>query len=289
MNLIFQKSLTVRLTLALLACISISVFHSSDIHAQPSSKRIVSLGGGVTETLFALGVGEQIVAVDVSSVYPKAATKKPKVGYIRATSAEGIASMKPSVVIASEALGPKSVHAQLKAADIKVELVPEARSIQSALERIQQLGKLVNREKNAELLIKRIKTVMEQPLPSGKAPRVLFLFAHGGSGFMVAGKNTAANTMIKAAGGINSVDAYEGYRPLTAEAVLSAKPDLILLTERSLNAAQGQNALWKMAGMSLTPAGKNKRAIVIEDLKLLGFGPRIGEALQELRRGFFHR
>ena len=105
---------------------------------------------------------------------------------------------------------------------------------------------------------------------------------------MVGGLKTGSNTMINAAGGINAVDAYEGYRPLTAEAVVVAKPDIILLTERSMKSIQGPKELWKLPGLSLTPAGKKQRVIVMEDLKLLGFGPRTGEAILELKK-LFHK
>ena len=250
-------------------------------------QRIVSLGGGVTETLYALGVGEQIVATDVSSLYPEQSTKLPKVGYIRATSAEGIASMKPDIVIASDALGPATVKEQLKTSGIALKLVPEAKSIESAAQRIRQLGALVGKKEKAENLAKAVETIAAKPNPETKAPRILFLFGHGGASLMAAGNKTGAATMIEAAGGINAVAGYDGYRPLTAESVLEAKPDIILVTHRSLGAVKGEAGLWKTPGVALTPAGKNKKLVIMDDLKLLGFGPRTGAALEELRQAFF--
>lgn len=255
--------------------------------ASATPQRIVSLGGGVTETLFALGVGDSVVAVDVSSIYPEAAVKRPKVGYIRATSAEGIASMKPEIVIASEALGPPTVKTQLDASGIRLELVPEAKSIASASARIRAIGALVAKKAEAEALAQAVETIAAAPNPKGTPPRVIFLFAHGGSGFQVAGDNTGAATMIAAAGGVNAVSGYEGYRPLTPESAIAAKPDIILVTSRSLGAVKGAAGLWKTPGVALTPAGKNKRLVVMGDLKLLGFGPRTGEAITELRKAFF--
>jgi len=257
----------------------------SQANAAPT--RIVSLGGGVTETLFALGVGDAVVAVDVSSIYPEAAVKRPKVGYIRATSAEGIASMKPDLVIASEALGPPTVKKQLEASGIRLALVPEAKSIESASARIRAIGALVDRKAQAETLAKAVEAMAAKPNPKGTPPRVIFLFAHGGSGFQVAGDKTGAATMIAAAGAVNAVSGYEGYRPLTPESAIAAKPDIILVTARSLGAVKGPAGLWKTPGVALTPAGKNKRLVVMEDLKLLGFGPRTGDAIETLRTRFF--
>lgn len=275
------------LFLVSLSLITIQAYAQTASDHVKESRRIVSLGGGVTETLFALGIGDEIVAVDVSSVYPLEATQKPKVGYLRATSAEGIASMKPSIVIASEALGPASVKAQLKAAKIKLSLVAEAKSVSAAMARIMSLGQLVNREARAQEIISAIESALKSPIPEGAPPKVLFLFSHGGGRLMIAGRKTAAHTMIKEAGAVNAVTGYDGYKPLTAESVVAAQPDIILLTERSLSSIKGQEALWTIPSLALTPAGKAKRSVVIGDLKLLGFGPRTGEAILELRRAFF--
>ncbi|HRJ72305.1 MAG TPA: ABC transporter substrate-binding protein, partial [Terrimicrobiaceae bacterium] len=68
------------------------------VSALRAEERIVSAAGAVTETLYALGVQDALVAVDVSSVFPAAADALPKIGYARQLSAEGILSMKPSVV-----------------------------------------------------------------------------------------------------------------------------------------------------------------------------------------------
>ena len=283
----YFKALCLGFLLVTLSLNNVTFAQKTNDDSANQKVRIVSLGGGVTETLFALGLGKDIVAVDVSSLYPPQALKKPKVGYLRATSAEGIASMRPTHVIASEAIGPVSVKSQLKDAGIKLSLVPEVSSIQGAIKRIKAIGVLAKRSEQASVMIKQIESALAQPIAQKKKPRVLFLFSHGGGQLMVGGLKTGSNTMINAAGGVNAIDAYEGYRPLTAEAVVIAKPDIILLTERSMNSIQGSKELWKLPGLSLTPAGKKQRVIVMEDLKLLGFGPRTGEAILELKKLFF--
>ena len=284
----YLKAICLGALLITLSMNDVTFAQKTSDHSADQKVRIVSLGGGVTETLFALGLGKDIVAVDVSSLYPPQALKKPKVGYLRATSAEGIASMRPTHVIASEAIGPVSVKSQLKDAGIKLSLVPEVSSIQGAIERIKAIGVLAKRSEQASAMIKQIESALAQPVTQKKKPKVLFLFSHGGGQLMVGGLKTGSNTMINAAGGINAISAYEGYRPLTAEAVVVAKPDIILLTERSMKSIQGPKELWKLPGLSLTPAGKKQRVIVMEDLKLLGFGPRTGEAILELKK-LFHK
>ena len=136
----YLKAICLGALLITLSMNDVTFAQKTSDHSADQKVRIVSLGGGVTETLFALGLGKDIVAVDVSSLYPPQALKKPKVGYLRATSAEGIASMRPTHVIASEAIGPVSVKSQLKDAGIKLSLVPEVSSIQGAIERIKAIG-----------------------------------------------------------------------------------------------------------------------------------------------------
>ena len=253
--------------------------------ASAESKRIVTLGAGVTETVFELGLGKSVVGVDVSSLHPQQALRKPKVGYIRMTSAEGIASLKPDLVLAGSTLGPPTVIEQLKSAGIRLERVETPKSIQGVFERIRKIGDILNRKDAAHQLIARIRKKIEhaKTLQVNRVkPRVLFVFVHGGTSINVAGQQTAADVMIQAAGGVNAVTGYEGYKPITAESLLKAKPDIILATTRSLKAVGGEKGLWASPGLALTPAGKTKTLVIIDDLKLLGFGPRTGDAIIEL-------
>lgn len=257
--------------------------------ASAELKRVVTLGAGVTETVFALGLGEVVVGVDVSSMHPPAALRKPKVGYIRMTSAEGIASLTPDLVLAGSTLGPATVKTQLKSAGIRLELVEKPTSIEGALERIRKIGALLKKEAIATQLVNSINEQISaaKKLQTSKTkPRILFVFVHGGTSVNVAGTGTAADVMIKAAGGINAVDSFEGYKPITAEALLAAKPDIVLATTRSLKAVGGEKGLWATPGLALTPAGQKKKVVLIDDLKLLGFGPRTGDAIVELSKSF---
>lgn len=259
------------------------------LEANTEPKRIVSLGAGVTETVFALGLGDRVVGVDVSSLHPKAALGKPKVGYIRMTSAEGIASLKPDLVLAGSTLGPATVKSQLTASGIRLELVEKPKSLEGAEARIKAIGDILNRKKQAQDLIDALKTKVQKVRDQQKGkprPRILFVFVHGGTSINVAGSDTAADVMIKAAGGQNAVTDYVGYKPITAEALMAAKPDIILATPRSLKAVGGEKGLWATPGIALTPAGKIQKLVVIDDLKLLSFGPRTGDAVIELSKLF---
>lgn len=248
--------------------------------------RIVSLGGPVTETVYALGLGDRVVAVDVSSTWPTEATKKPKVGYIRAISAEGVIAMRPDLVIGTEDAGPPEALEQLRAVKTRTVLVPAHHSVEGARAKILAVAKAVDREQKGRELIttldRELKAAKERVAGSRSTPKVLFVYARGQGALSVSGRETAADAMIALAGGTNAVTGYEGYKPLTPEALAGANPDVILLTTAGLSSVGGVDGLLAQPGVALTPAGRTRRIIALEDELLLGFGPRLGQGVRDL-------
>jgi iron complex transport system substrate-binding protein len=121
---------------------------------------------------------------------------------------------------------------------------------------------------------------------SGTPPRVLFVLSHAANNVQVAGEGTAADAMIRLAGGVNALNGFNGYRPLSSEAVIAAAPDFILVTREGIEALGGVDALLARPGLALTPAGQARRVIAPDALYLLGFGPRLPQAVRELAQGF---
>ncbi|MEL6310689.1 MAG: fasciclin domain-containing protein, partial [Chloroflexota bacterium] len=113
-------------------------------------------------------------------------------------------------------------------------------------------------------------------------PRVMFIYARGAGALSVAGMNTSAGTMIELAGAENAITEFEGFQPLTAEAVVTAAPDVILLMTRGLESVGGVEGLLELPGIAQTPAGENARVVAMDDLYLLGFSTRIGTAVLDL-------
>lgn len=262
----------------LAAILSVVPLHAAD--------RIVSTAGSITETLYALGAQEGLVAADVSSVYPVEATKLPSVGYARQLSAEGILSMNPTLVLVTEDAGPPEVVKQVENTGVKVVRLSNKHTPEAAVERILKIGEAVSKSAEAAKLAEALRADLE----AAKAlvanvpgrPKVLFIYARGGGTMNVSGTGTSADAIIELAGGSNAVTGYENYKPLTAEGAVAAAPDVILVTSRGLESAGGVEALLKQPGLSLTPAGKAGRVVAMDDLYLLGFGPRLGQAAKEL-------
>lgn len=253
-----------------------------------AAERIVSLGGPITETVYALGAGELLVGTDTSSVYPAAATRLPQVGYQRTVAAEGVLALRPTLVLATDEAGPPAAIEQIRAAGVRVALAPSEHSVAGAQAKVRAVAAALDKAAEGERLageIARQAAAAQAAVESRKTkPGVLFLYARGGGVMNVAGAKTAADAMIALAGGRNAVTGYENYRPLTAEAAVAAAPDFILTLDRGLASAGGADRLLDQPGLGLTPAGKAKRVLAFDDLYLLGFGPRTGAAIADLAR-----
>ncbi len=260
------------------------VLLATALHAD--EPRRVSAGGAITETICALGAEKSLVAVDVSSVYPEEVTKLPQIGYARQLSAEGILSANPTEMFLAEDAGPPAVIEQVEKAGVKLVKLSAKHGAEPAEDRIIEIGKVLGQEAKAEELVTKIKadlkSVEDIKAKHPERPKVLFIYARGGGTMNVAGTDTAADSIITLAGAENAVKDYTGYKPLTAEGAVAAEPDYILVTTRGLQTSGGVDALLEQPGLAATPAGKAKRVISMDDLYLLGFGPRFGEAAKDL-------
>ncbi|HDL6962759.1 TPA: hemin ABC transporter substrate-binding protein [Yersinia enterocolitica] len=250
-----------------------------------AAERIVTIGGDVTEIAYALGAGGEIVARDSTSLQPQAVQKLPDVGYMRMLNAEGILAMKPTMLLVSELAQPSLVLKQVADSGVNVVTVPGQTTPESVAVKINAVASALHQQGKGQALIKdyqqRLAAVNNTPLPV----KVLFVMSHGGLTPMAAGQNTAADAMIRAAGGSNAMQGFSRYRPLSQEGVIASAPDLLLITSDGVRALGGSEGIWKLPGIALTPAGKNKRLLVVDDMALLGFGLETPQVLSQLRKG----
>ena len=247
-------------------------------------KRIVTVAGNVSETVFALGLGDSVVGVDATSLYPEAVHRLPKVGYYRDINAEGILALSPDLIIATDTAGPPNVIEQIRGSGVPIAILDSEQSFDGAQKRISQIAKLLDRTSEGEALTQAMQAEIDTMVKPTKAPTVMFIYARGGGSQNVSGTDTAANAMIELAGGKNAVTDYTGYKPMNAEAMIQANPDYILFTKRGLQSIGGVEAASKLSGVAQTSAGKNKNIIAVDDLLLLGFGPRTSQGAIELAK-----
>ena len=252
--------------------------------------RLVTISGAITEVVYILGAEGQLVGTDTTSLFPAAARSTPKVGYMRQLSAEGLLSLKPDAIIATNESGPSVVLDQIRTAGVKVEIIEADHTWGEVQRKVQAVGRAAAREAEARELQARLDAEWAQAqqrvgAAKGRKPRVLFVLSHSASP-QVSGEKTAAHSVIGFAGGVNALGGFQGYRPMTAEAMASAAPDIILTSTQSIEAHGGVDRFWERPELALTPAYR-KRALITQDaLLLLGFGPRLPAAIGELSYKF---
>lgn len=250
-------------------------------------QRIVSLSGAVTETLFALDRGERIVGIDVTSTYPPAAVKEiTQLGHVRNLNVEGVLGLQPDLIIYEAADAALPALRRLEAAGITTLEVPSSYDLETPRQRLDMLANRLGAEAEAANLRRQLNADAErlathrQQLRS--SPRVLFIYARGAGHLMVAGRETPAEAMIELAGAVNAAGAFEGFRALSAEGLMEARPDVLLLFESGLQSLGGIKGLLEIPGVDQTPAGRHERVIAMDGLYLLGFTPRAAAAALDL-------
>lgn len=249
-------------------------------------QRIVVAGGALTEIVFALGEGDRVIGVDTTSLYPEAATERAKIGYMRQLSAEGVLSLAPDLLIASADAGPVQALDKLRSAGLSIETAPDADGLDGLYAKIRFLGALLGRQAEAaalsEGLAARVAQIRSEIDATPSRPKVLAILSTRGGGLMAAGAETSALAMIELAGGRNAVAGFDGYKPLSAEAAIAAQPEILIAPEHAVEALGGIDALLARPELAATPAGREKRVLVMDGLLLLGFGPRTPEAIERL-------
>ncbi|GAB1582153.1 hemin ABC transporter substrate-binding protein [Phyllobacterium phragmitis] len=271
--------------LAVVACSSTGALADEAARFADTS-RIVSIGGALTEIVYALGEEKHLVARDSTSLYPAEAQKLPDAGYMRALSPEGVLSVNPTGILMIEGSGPREALDVLKKASVPLVTVPDRYTRQGVVEKIHAVGKALGVEDKADKLAASVDGELAAAEKNASAikerKRVLFILSMQGDRILAAGRNTAADGIITLAGGVNAIDGYDGYKQLNDEAVGKAAPDVILMMDRTGNHAASDEQVFASPAFAGTPAAANRKLIRMEALYLLGFGPRTAKAAHDL-------
>ncbi len=250
------------------------------------TSRIVSIGGAVTEILYALGLEQRIVAVDATSHYPpQALREKPNVGYFRQLSPEGVLGLNPSLILAIDGSGPKPAVSVLKSAGVGFVSVPDTFTGEGIIEKIRVIAVAAGVEKRGECLanavaadldvLARLRTGIDRPA------RVLFVLSFVGDRAQVAGRATAAEGIMHLSGATNAIIEFEGYKPVSDEAIIAAQPEAVLAMQREANPLDARTVFAHQAFV-LTPAARRNAFVALNALYLLGFGPRTALAARDV-------
>ncbi len=266
-------------------CLSITAIAAA---ADPA-ERVLTLGGAVTEIVYALGQQDRLVARDTTSSFPAAAEDLPDVGYVRALSPEGVLSVGPDLIIATEGSGPLEAIEVIKEAGVEFVEVPEGFDQASILQKIEIVAAALDVPEKGALLAERVAADLTEATSLGALdhpPRVLFVLSMQGGRIMAAGADTGAEGIIELAGGVNAMEGFDGYKQVADEAVLDAAPDVILMMDRGGDHSASDIDILTHPALGLTPAAETQAFVRLPGLLMLGFGPRTPEAVRALNEAF---
>lgn len=266
-----------RVGIFLLALVSFS--------ASFAQQRIITAGSAITETVCALGDCDKIIGSDKTSMYPESIQSLPSIGYRNGISAEGIISLKPTLIIAEKDYVKDEVIAQLSASGIKTLVLDRKLNVIDTKKFITQIAAELNRQAEGKKLIASIDSDLAEAnallKKATSKPKVAGIYNRGSSTMNLAGKETFSE-ILNYAGAENVFTSVEGYKPLNTEALIASNPDYLLTTTFGLESMGGVEGFLKVPGVAQTTAGKKKQIVSIDSLMLTNFGPRIGKAIKEL-------
>ena len=276
---------------ALVFGLSCPPVQANEVDTLGNASRIVAIGGSITEIVYALGEEHRLAGRDSTSLYPDAALALPDVGYMRQLSPEGVLSVDPDGMLALEGSGPPEALDVLKKASVPLVMVPETFDRDGILAKIRAVGKALGVEAEADGLARSVGAELDAAtaLTAGidDRRRVLFVLSLQGGKVLASGTGTAADGMISLAGGVNAVSGFSGYKQLTDEAIIEARPEIIMMMARGGDLDIAEAELFAVPALAATPAARNGKLVKMNGLYLLGFGPRTASAIRDLARSLY--
>lgn len=254
------------------------------------TSRIVSIGGAVTEVLYALGLADKIVAVDSTSTFPEATKQKANVGYMRALAPEGVLKIGPTLILAIEGSGPAEAVEILERASVPYVVVPEAKNAEGVLRKIRFIAEAAGVPVEGEKLANAVRedfAALGNALKGVKQHRkAAFILSMGSGSPIVGGTGTSADALFKLADVDNALSAVNGFKPASDEALIVAAPDaVVVMSER--DHAMSPDKVFAMPSLANSPAAKTRNMIGLPGLYLLGFGPRTAHAARDLAAALY--
>jgi iron complex transport system substrate-binding protein len=282
-RLLFLLSLTITLAAPCFASRTLTDEMGRTVVVPDHPHRVICLMPTVTDTAFALGAGDDVVAISDYTKYPAAALKKPSVGDLIKPSIEMILSLHPDLVIGTQPKGPMEVTDQLERAGIPIFLV-SPHGIAGIFHSIESIGRALNRTPQADALIHSLQQRVDAVRARTKgltAPRVFMPIWY--DPITTIGKNAFITEVIEAAGGRSVTDDLSTEWPqISMEVVLERAPDALLLVRGGKTTLQ---VLQDRPGWSSMTAIKAHRAYYVDD-RINFASPVAIDALEDLAKQF---
>ncbi|UYV35636.1 ABC transporter substrate-binding protein [Rhodobacteraceae bacterium D3-12] len=268
-------------------CLLLGAIIVTSARADVQAQRIVSVGGAITEIVYALGQEDRLVARDTTSNYPPAALELPDVGYIRRLSPEGVLSVNPDLLILQEGAGPVEAMDLLRATGVAMVEVPEGYDAEAVLTKVTVVANALGVPEKGAALVEDLRKeflAAGQDVSGLQDRKVLFVLSMAGGRVMVGGQNSSASGIIAMAGASNAATGFDGYKPMSDEAIAQSGADVILMMASSGPRGASDEQLFQHPAIAATPAGQNKAVVRMDGMKLLGFSVRTAEAVRALSK-----
>lgn len=278
----FLSLMTRHLLLVILLIIACHVSLVTSVYAD-IPKRIISLAPSMTEILFALGLGDNIVGVTNFCDYPEEAEEKQKIGGMSNPSLEAVIALKPDLVVMTTDGNPKEFEERLRAFKIKT-YVFRARQLNELPGGVRELGAAMGVTERADRLAKDIEAAFlklknQDSRPKTQKKKVLFIIWP--EPLIVAGPGTLLDNAIRLLGNENIASgAKTSYPKYSIEEIIHQSPDVIIIGRR-----MGQDIREVSQGLlkkiTMVPAVKNEKVFYVSD-RLYRLGPRVIKGIEEL-------
>ena len=250
--------------------------------------RIVSLNGDLTETIFALGAGDRVVGIDLTTTYPPEAAALPDVGLGRSVNAESVIGLAPTLVLGDEQIAPQSAIDQIRAAGIPVVILPTEVTLDGVMRKFTSMGTILDLPDEAEALKFEVGRQLDEALvlaaEATSQPSAAYLYVRGPETLLLFGSAMPTHYLIEEAGGVDAAAKVNVVfaENLSAERLVDAAPEVLITPEEGFNIIGGLDAFLALPGVADTPAGRNGNVLTYDEALLLGMGPRVGMALKQL-------
>lgn len=259
-----------------------------------SADRIVAVdrNGTLGQTVFALGLGDRLVARDLATNFPSVRQLPVVTPGGHQVNAEAILALRPTVVLTDASIGPRTAMQQLRDSGIPVVNFSADRTLDEVDDLIlavaNALGVPESGRQLAQRSVEQINTAKEGATQHARGERVAFLYLRGNSVAMIGGPGAGSDDLIEAVGAVDAgvqAGLTRPFTPITAEALIAAQPEVLLLMTKGLESVGGIDGLLRIPGVAATPAGKNRRVVTMVDSELLSFGPDTGKVVAALDDG----
>ncbi|WP_240792233.1 MULTISPECIES: hemin ABC transporter substrate-binding protein [unclassified Salinibacterium] len=259
----------------------------------------LDMSGSIAATIVGLGFGDTLVGRDVSSTFEQVVDLPVVTSSGHSINSESIISLRPTLVVTDGSIGPIDVVLQLRDAGIPVVFVDDVAGFEGVGTLARQVGAAFGAAEAGEELATLLEAQIEAKVaeiaeiaPSGgERLRMLFLYLRGGSGiYYLFGSESGVDDLITGIGGIDVATeiGWTGLQPMTDEAVIAARPELILVMTSGLDSTGGIDGLLdEKPALAQTPAGQNRRFVDMASGQVLGFGPRTPDVLDALARATY--